>query len=83
MRSEKILFKAPYVEKGCEIIRKELTCSIEERSAEACIEIYDPVCGQVQVECVTTPCNPVKETFSNSCFACMNERVLSYEKGQC
>jgi hypothetical protein len=58
-------------------------CAPESRLAEACIELYAPVCGAVQVECVTTPCDPVPETFSNSCFACANERVISYTNGAC
>ncbi len=61
----------------------QITCSPESREAEACIEIYQPVCGQVQVECVSEPCEPVTETFSNSCFACMDERVVSYSEGAC
>ena len=58
-------------------------CSNESRLADACIEIYSPVCGQVQVECITTPCPPVPETFSNSCFACQNDRVVAYTEGAC
>ena len=49
----------------------------------ACIDLYAPVCGQVQVECITTPCDPVSETFSNSCYACANDRVVSYTEGAC
>lgn len=48
-----------------------------------CTEQYEPVCAQVQVECVTTPCDPVSQTYSNSCFACANDRVLSYTEGDC
>jgi hypothetical protein len=48
-----------------------------------CIELYAPVCAQVQVECITTPCDPVPQTFSNSCFACANDRVISYVEGVC
>lgn len=59
------------------------TCSPESRFAEECIELYAPVCAQVQVECITTPCEPVPQTFSNSCFACANERVTSYVDGAC
>lgn len=58
-------------------------CSDESRLAEMCAEIYTPVCAAVQVECVTTPCNPVPETYSNECFACMNSRVLSFQSGEC
>ncbi len=48
---------------------KAIDCSPEERNVDACIEIYQPVCGQVQVECIQSPCDPVKEIFSNSCKA--------------
>lgn len=63
--------------------RTPIVCTAEQKKAEACIELYAPVCGDVQVECITTPCNPVKETFSNSCFACAEERVISYTEGAC
>lgn len=49
----------------------------------SCIAVVEPVCAQVQVECVTTPCNPVPQTFGNSCEACANSRVLSYVEGEC
>ena len=58
-------------------------CTLDSRNAELCTEIYQPVCGYVQVECITTPCDPVPETFSNSCFACMNERTQYYVDGEC
>jgi hypothetical protein len=35
----------------------------------ACTADYAPVCGSVQVQCITTPCSPVRQTFSNSCMA--------------
>ena len=35
----------------------------------ACTKEYAPVCGSVQVQCVTSPCNPVRQTFGNSCMA--------------
>jgi hypothetical protein len=60
-----------------------VNCTPEQRQAEACIEIYAPVCGAMQVECVTTPCNPVPQTFPNSCFACAEDRVISYTEGVC
>ncbi len=61
----------------------EIICTAEQKQAEACIEIYAPVCAQVQVECVTTPCNPVPQTYPNSCFACAENRVISYTDGSC
>ncbi len=35
----------------------------------ACTMEYMPVCGSVQVQCITAPCNPIRETFSNNCMA--------------
>ncbi len=63
--------------------KKQNFCSPESRNAEACTMDYNPVCGYVQVECITTPCNPVPETFSNSCVACSNEDVLYWTQGEC
>jgi hypothetical protein len=58
-------------------------CLPEQRNVDACIEIYQPVCAVVSVQCVTTPCDPVQETFGNSCKACANSLVSSYTKGEC
>ena len=58
-------------------------CLPEQRNVDACIEIYQPVCASVNVQCVTTPCDPVRETYSNSCKACMNSLVSSYTEGEC
>jgi hypothetical protein len=61
----------------------EVQCSEEMKRVDSCIEIYAPVCASVQVECTTTPCDPVPQTFQNSCFACMSDRVDSYIEGEC
>ncbi len=58
-------------------------CLPEQRNVDACIEIYQPVCGTVNVQCVTTPCDPAQETFANSCKACTNSLVSSYTNGEC
>ncbi len=58
-------------------------CLPEQRNVDACIEIYQPVCASVNVQCVTTPCDPVQETYANSCKACMKSLVSSYTKGEC
>jgi len=58
-------------------------CIPEQRGVEACIEIYRPVCAKVNIQCITTPCEPVEETFSNSCIACSNCLVESYTEGEC
>ena len=58
-------------------------CLPEQRDVDACIEIYQPVCATVNVQCVTTPCDPVQEMFANSCKACINSLVSTYTKGEC
>jgi len=58
-------------------------CLPEQRGVDACIEIYQPVCGTVNVQCVTTPCDPAQETFANSCKACTNSLVSNYTNGEC
>ncbi len=62
---------------------QEVVCTQEQKDTDVCIEIYAPVCAQVQVECVTAPCNPVPQTFPNGCFACSEDRVISYVDGSC
>lgn len=34
----------------------------------ACTKEYRPVCGSKQVVCITAPCNPVEQTYSNRCM---------------
>ena len=61
---------------GCELVseddKQKVYCKEEQRKAEACIEIYQPVCGF-----------PLNKTFSNSCFACMDEQVEYHIQGEC
>lgn len=60
-----------------------IECPAGSRAVDACIEIYQPVCAAVEVQCVTTPCEPQPKTFGNSCFACMDENVIGYHEGAC
>lgn len=61
---------------GCELKEESLegrvNCTDESRNVDACIEIYQPVCGR-----------PINQTFSNSCFACIDENVAYYTGGEC
>lgn len=54
------------------------TKSIED-DARVCTMDYNPVCAKVQIQCITTPCNPILETFSNACMAWDNEIVYTWE----
>ncbi|MEK7555694.1 MAG: hypothetical protein AAB523_00215 [Patescibacteria group bacterium] len=59
------------------------TCTPEQRNAEVCAQIYQPVCATVNIQCITTPCDPIQETFPNACSACGNPLVSSYIAGEC
>lgn len=51
-------------------------------SPQACIELWAPVCGAKQVQCVRAPCNPVPTTYSNSCFMGVDKATFIHE-GEC
>lgn len=48
-----------------------------------CTKIYLPVCAKVEVACITTPCKPVEQTFSNKCMMENNERATFLHDGKC
>jgi len=58
-------------------------CGDEERLAETCITLYDPVCGwndSEKIQCIKYPC---ASTYSNGCEACKNEGVKYLTPGEC
>ncbi len=65
-----------------EIIYEEGECTEEQRNVDACIEIYQPVCGWFKdtTNCLVYPC---ANTYSNSCHACMDETVARWTEGKC
>lgn len=36
---------------------------------KVCTMEYAPVCGKVQVQCITAPCPTIEQTFGNTCTA--------------
>lgn len=35
---------------------------------QACTKEYNPVCALTQIQCITTPCDPIPETYGNTCM---------------
>lgn len=64
-------------------ISPQIECTEEQRNVDACIEIYQPVCATVNIQCIKAPCDPIEETYANSCKACSNSLVSSYRNGEC
>lgn len=58
-------------------------CTASQRNVDFCTSDYSPVCATVNIQCIKAPCDPVQETFSNSCNACKNPLVSSYLLGEC
>jgi hypothetical protein len=48
----------------------------------ACTKEYRPVCGAKPIVCITTPCEPMQETYSNRCLLDADGAAFLYE-GQC
>ncbi|MBX4212026.1 hypothetical protein KW787_01040 [Candidatus Pacearchaeota archaeon] len=69
---------------GCEPASTEkYYCTSESRDNELCIQEYAPVCGWFdpkQIQCIKYPC---AQTFTNSCFSCIDPRVLYWTEGEC
>ncbi|GEM_PF-1923464 len=60
-----------------------VVCTDAQKKAEICTMEYAPVCGLVEVQCITSPCPPISETFGNACSACGQGNVTSYTQGEC
>lgn len=56
--------------------------TVDQNNETVCTAQYDPVCGEIDVQCIKAPCPPVKETFSNFCFA-NKAGAKNIIKGEC
>ena len=52
-------------------------------STAVCTTEYAPVCASVKVQCVTTPCEAVEQTFGNLCELNSNPNATYLRDGEC
>ncbi len=77
--------REPFFDKcgcGCKLTTEKNFCTEQQRKAEVCPVIYQPVCGYFNTEKV----NCIKscfQTFPNSCLACADENVEYWILGEC
>lgn len=45
----------------------------------SCPMVYEPVCAEQIVQCVTLPCNPVRQTFGNACEASRDDFTVIHQ----
>lgn len=48
-----------------------------------CADHYDPVCGLLEVQCVTTPCDPVPTSYDNLCLLQSDASAEFFHTGAC
>jgi len=48
-----------------------------------CTSEYRPVCAEVEIQCVTTPCDAIKKTFSNRCVMRNTPHATFLHEGVC
>ena len=44
-----------------------------------CTMQYEPVCAEKEVQCVTAPCNPIRQTYGNACMAAADQAKVIFE----
>lgn len=54
-----------------------------EEAPTMCTMEYAPVCARVQIECITTPCEPIEQTFGNKCQMRANKKATYLHDGEC
>lgn len=50
-------------------LKYEGECGGTAPAPKACTKEYMPVCGMKQVQCITTPCDPIRTDYGNRCMA--------------
>lgn len=61
------------------VTKKDAVCLVTTNDKETsevptmCTMQYEPVCAEKQVQCVKAPCDPIKQTYGNSCMAAADQ----------
>lgn len=62
--------------------RIKMVCDGGTNPPVACTLEYNPVCGSKPIVCITTPCNPISQTYGNRC-ALKADGASFLHEGQC
>ncbi len=57
-------------------------CELVDHGEKVCTEEYKPVCGELKVQCIKAPCNPIQKTYGNKCSQEQSGATLLHE-GRC
>ncbi len=49
---------------------------------QVCTKEYSPICGSKPIVCITTPCNPIQQTYGNRCMMQADGATFLYQ-GAC
>ena len=74
---------APVVENAPQEGKKvPVYCSESDKAADVCTADVNPACGwfNEDIKCIKYPC---AATYSNSCNACIDEKVAYWTQGEC
>jgi putative hemolysin len=55
----------------------------DETNTSVCTMEYAPVCASVQVQCIKAPCDPIQQTFGNTCMMKANKHAIYLHDGEC
>ena len=70
-------------ENGDGVFSADEMLNFEEENQHVCTQEYAPVCASVNVKCITEPCEPVNQTFSNRCTMDDNGNATFLYEGEC
>lgn len=78
-----------YIDVDKQMVDEEISYSIThfnrflDNENNACTADYVPVCAKIDMDCITLPCESIKETFSNRCVQNINLNSTYLYDGEC